>query len=31
MFITRDVSRQNIEDTFRAFRDVLPQLREAAA
>lgn len=31
VFITRDVSRQNIEDTFRAFRDVLPQVREAAA
>lgn len=31
VFITRDVSRAAIEETFRAFRNVLPQAREAAA
>lgn len=31
VFITRDVSRADIEATFHAFRDVLPQARERAA
>jgi G3E family GTPase len=31
VFITRDVSRAAIEETFHAFRNVLPQAREAAA
>lgn len=31
VFITRDVNRTAIEETFRAFRNVLPQTREAAA
>ncbi|MFC4297251.1 CobW family GTP-binding protein [Castellaniella hirudinis] len=31
VFITRDVSREAIEETFRAFHNVLPQAWEAAA
>lgn len=31
IFITQDVDREMIENTFRAFRQVLPQARESTA